>query len=572
MGGESEVLGAEVLDTLSLRYRVPAQSLHQLSEIAQRGAGSIKKSSKAGEAIRAMCTCVVFNGVYELVKLAGSDVFYYRERAYDKRNPLASILMRRINREQLDDIVKTWHRRVFPGFFESGELKRACSTVYENIEEKIVDIDTDYIAVAETLFYDSVNYKMLTPEELLDEETQTFPRVYRQMFSSARVTNDQVQVPPLSPSQVEMVKDAYQATLNDLSNRKYPQSIQEIKDWACGEEDVYRDILYMYSTAFMKEKPLGVFFPVGIGRNGKSSCMDLWASLVGTDYTSRVPLDKLGEKHFVHSLQNSVINVPDETNENFVKDQAAFRMVAAHSTYEVEKMASNEPLKLNCRFMMACPTNHVPKWTGDSAEACVKRTKAIPFNADFSDSDLMATSWGKEHFTPDFMANLAGTVLAYAAFYSRHDWEETATMIMERQGIEEDVAAQFVYFRLWDRIFDGFEHFDQVKTDFENWCRLRDMGEPPNIKRSDLLWRKYTRSKAVNPRNKREANVYRKSDPNGAKVVMFDDFRFSYKHQPLMNGMSLIDYQKHGGSIIYDLEEAGVLKTEGKKQLELRLQ
>ena len=74
MGGESEVLSADLLDTLSLSYRVPTQVLHRLSEIAQRGAGSIKKSSKAGEAIRAMCTCTVFNGVYELVKLANMDV------------------------------------------------------------------------------------------------------------------------------------------------------------------------------------------------------------------------------------------------------------------------------------------------------------------------------------------------------------------------------------------------------------------------------------------------------------------------------------------------------------------
>lgn len=572
MEDESVAISSDVLDALSFEYNVPGLVLNQLSEIAQRGRATLNKNTRTGASMRAMCTCTVFNGVFELVKLAESDVFYYRNRRFNSDSPLDSILMRCITREKLNDIVKVWHKRIFPGFFESSELKTVCNTVYENIEEKIVDIDNDYIAISDNLFYDSVNNKIVRGEDMLDEETQTFPRVYRRMFSSSQVANDQVKVPPLTDDQVDILLNEFDDVTEQLSKGKFPQNIQEINDWACGSDEIYRDIVYMYATAFMKEKPLGVFFPVGIGRNGKSSCMDLWASLVGTDYAARVPLDKLGEKHFVQSLKNAVINIPDETNEDYIKDQAAFRMVAAHSVYEVERMASNEPLKLHCRFMMACPTNHVPKWSGDSAEACVKRTKAIPFNADFSDSDLMAKSWGQEHFTPDFMAKLAGQVLAYAAYFSEHDWEETPSMIMERQGIEEEAAAQFVYFRLWDRLFDGFEHFDVVKKDFENWCRLHDItGDIPEIKRGDLLWRKYSRSKAVNPQNKREANVYRKHESGTQKIVMFDDLRFHYMHKDLMEGKRLTDYHEFGGSIIYDLEEANALKTDGKKQLSLRL-
>lgn len=572
--GQEDVLAKtfDLFDSLSNQYQFTGLLMERLKTVAKRGLKNLYKTSKAGEGMRAMITTTLFNGYYELVKLGDTDVFYYRTRQYNPDRPLDAIFMQRINREQLDDIVKTWHKRIFPDFFESSELRRSCNTVYENIEEKIVDIDNDYIAVADDMFYDSVNHAMVTAEGLLDEETQTFPRVYRKMFSSTRVSNDQVQVPPLTKEQVAILMDEYNDTLAALARGKFPQNIEEINDWACGDEEIYRDIIYMYSTAFMKEKPLGVFFPVGIGRNGKSSCMDLWASLVGTDYAARVPLDKLGEKHFVHSLKNAVINIPDETNEDYIKDQAAFRMVAAHSTYEIEKMASNEPLKLHCRFMMACPSNHVPKWTGDSAEACVKRTKAIPFNADFSDSDLTANSWGQEHFTPDFMARLAGQVLAYASYFSTHDWEETATMVMERQGIEEEAAAQFVYFRLWSKLFDGFEHFDTVKKDFENWCRLRDIGgDIPEIKRGDLLWRKYSRSGAINPQNKKEYHVYRKHEPGSAKIVMFDEMKFHYKHKDLMDGKRLIDYHEFGGSIIYDLEEEDALKTDGKRQLELRL-
>ena len=184
----------ELFDSLSSVYQFTGLLMERLKTIAKRGIKNLYKTSKAGEGMRAMITTAVFNGYYELVKLGDTDSFYYRSRRYNPDSPLDAIFMQRINREQLDDIVKTWHKRVFPDFFEASELRRACNTVYENIEEKIVDIDNDYIAVADNMFYDSVNHQIVTAEELLDEETNSFPRVYRKMFSSTRVSNDQVKV------------------------------------------------------------------------------------------------------------------------------------------------------------------------------------------------------------------------------------------------------------------------------------------------------------------------------------------------------------------------------------------
>lgn len=560
----TEVITADAMDSLQFSYGVPTRTLNEVSAIAQRTGNALSRQTKAGETARALITCTIIKGVYELVKMANSETFYYRHRKYNPDAPQEAIVMTQINREQLDDIVKTWHKRVFPGFFESSELKRACNTVYENIEEKIMDTKSDYTIVSDSLCYDSATGKLLQREELLDPESNQIPRVYRRMFDSDRVSGDQVLVPALDERQSNILLEEYNLTLEELDAGRFKQHIPEISQWACGEEDVYRDIIYMYATAFMKTKPLGVFFPVGVGRNGKSSCMDLWASLVGTRNVARVPLDKLGEKHFVTSLQRAMINIPDETNESYIKDQAAFRMVAAHATYQVERMASNEPVTLHCDFMMACPSNHIPKWSGDSAEACVKRTKAIPFNADFSASDLKAISWGQEHFTPDFMARLAGHVLAYASFFSQNEWEETATMIMERQGIEEDTASQFVYARLWSAIFCGYEDFELVKKDYSNWCKQKGVQEE-EIKRTDVFWRRYKRSRAKNPRNGREAHVYKRNDgPN--KIIMFSDLRLSNKAKTFMDGRRLCDYVELG-SLVYDLEEEGILKTDADKKL-----
>lgn len=561
----------EVLETalneMEQEYDLPALTRSNMWNLARPNHKNLHKQNKAGEGIRAMITCAAFNGVYEIVKLMNAEVFYYRKRRMDPSHPLDAIVMAPVTREELDDEVKRMHHILFPAFFESSELKKACNTVYDNIREKIMETDQDYIAVSDNLIFDAANKRLLKPEELPDP----FPRVYHKMFDSDQVTGDQVKVEPLTPVQEGILLNEYNSTLTLLENGDFPQNIEEINDWACGEEDVYRDIIHMYSTAFMKNKPLGVFFPIGVGRNGKSSCIDLWASLVGTNYTARVPLDKMGDRHYLHALQKAVINIPDETGEDIVKDDATFRMVAAHSEQDYEKMASNQSIKVKYNFMMACPMNHVPKWNGgQSADTCVRRTNPIPFNADFSKSDLSGDSWGQKHFTGDFMAKLAGQVLAVASFYSDHDWEETPTMIMERQVVREETASKYVYFKLWDAVFDGFEKFELVDEDYKNWCVLRELEAEP-MKRTELLWRKYTRTNATNPTNKRNVRVYRNRKEGLNRLVMMEDFRLPVKNNQLMNGHNLKDYQSSGGSIIYALEESGMLKQNDSNQVQLKL-
>ncbi len=555
------------LNVMEQTYDLPALTRESMWSLAKPNRKNLHKQNKAGEGIRAMITCAAFNGVYEIVKLMNAEVFYYRKRHFNPDSPLDAIVMAPVTREELDDEVKRMHHILFPAFFESSELKKACNTVYDNIREKIMETDQDYIAVSNNLIFDAVSKRLVKPEDLPDP----FPRVYHKMFDSDQVSGDQVKVAPLTPAQEDILVDEYNSTMAILESGGFPHNIQEIDDWACGEDDVYRDIIYMYSTAFMKDKPLGVFFPIGVGRNGKSSCIDLWASLVGTNYTARVPLDKMGDRHYLHTLQKAVINIPDETSEDIVKDDATFRMVAAHSENDYEKMASNNSIKVKYNFMMACPMNHVPKWNGgQSADTCVTRTHPIPFNADFRKTDLIASSWGQEHFTGDFMAKLAGQVLATSSFYSTHKWEETPTMIMERQVVREETASKYEYFKLWSAVFDGFEKFELVDNDYRNWCEARELDAEP-MKRTELLWRKYTRTNVTNPRNGREMRAYRNRKEGLNRAVMMSDFRFPSKNEQLMNGHDLQHFQQNGGSIIYALEEADMFKQEDYNQVQLKL-
>ena len=91
------------------------------------------------------------------------------------------------------------------------------------------------------------------------------------------------------------------------------------------------------------------------------------------------------------------------------------------------------------------------------------------------------------------------------------------------------------------------------------------------MKRTELLWRKYTRTNATNPLNKREVRVYRNRKEGLSRAVMMDDFRLPMKNNQLMNGHALRDYQENGGSVIYALEEAGMLKQDDSNQFQLKL-
>lgn len=518
-----------------------------------RNREALGRHNRLGSELRAVMINMVVKGVYELVKLKGANAFYYRRR-------VDGTYLQYINKEELDAITKRWYLMAFPEYTSAVDLRLACNTVMDNIQNSIPEVSSDYILVTPYLIYDAVRCRLVSVKEMRDKESG-LPLIFRRLFDSTITSGDQVKVEPLTETETGYLLQEYNAVMVELKHRKHIMHIEEIRDWACGNPDVYMDIMHMYSTAFMRNKPLGVFFPVGVGRNGKSSCNDLWASLVGTNNTARVPVGKLGERHYVMALQRAMINIPDETNEEVVKDQAAFRIVGAHGELQTERMGSNEPITLRCNFAMSCPVNHVPKWYGDSAEACVKRTMPIPFNASFDSSDLSGRSWGQEHFTKKFMITLAAHVLAYASYYSKNDWQETATMILERQGIEEDSASQYTYARLWSQVFYGFENFETLKKDYQQWCKIRGI-EPEEIKKSDVYWRRFRRSRAKTPMTGETITVYVNGrDKN--RLIMFDNIRGRHE---LMNGLRLGKYVEFG-SIIQTLEEKGYIETEATKKV-----
>lgn len=528
-------------------------ALVRFMEVFKRDrAGDRYNKPKPIELKNAVAEVVV--AIYDLVYVRSSDTIYGRhiskgEVVYDYYDD-----------RQLENLARDYYQEVF-GSYDDRLIKSIAQTIKITIRSEMDRVDGQFTQIAPDLLWDRDNTRLVRVSESGDT-----PRVFRRLFDSKIVAGDQVRVPQdeLTSEFEQVVKDNYEMVLEELRHKKFVQHLQPIKEWACGEEDVYRDIMYMYANVFMKKKQLGAFFLEGVGRNGKSAAIALARSLIGTNNSTSVNLNKMGDPSFARDLSRTLLNCPDEVSESIIADQEIFREVAAHSEITAKRYFSQDPMRIVCDFVCIFPVNHIPKWTGNSADACVKRTLAIPFNADFSGIESPSDNWAEETFNPRFMAELTGQVLAYASYFSRHRWELSETMLVEQSDIEESTAPQFVYQRMWSQVFDGYEKFSTVQKDYDNWCSINEIPESERgvIKSNDIFWRRYKRSTVTV--NGHRYNIYKYTEKGAQpKRIMFDnisDPRFT-------NGMKLIKYIEFG-SIIARMEEEECVYRDPKKKSE----
>ena len=228
---------------------------------------------------------------------------------------------------------------------------------------------------------------------------------------------------------------------NDGDLREDPR-LDFISTWSDGNHETYMDILRMFASNFMEPKPFGVYMLVGEGRNGKSVCIGLLHTIFGTSNTTRIQIKQLGEWHYNLEFANTLLNAPDEEENKIIEDQALFKSLADHGEVKLARMARQDALTVRGDFMIIVPMNHTPKWPKDGAEACIRRTRIIAFNADLSKEDAKPVDFAKETFTPKIVAFLLGTVLGVARYYLSHQFPDSSAMVEERKALEEEYGCE----------------------------------------------------------------------------------------------------------------------------------
>lgn len=373
-----------------------------------------------------------------------------------------------------------------PMRIDAKEARATAETMVERIggdEDKVREyIDNAVVQITNNLFWDG-HIGQLTESPSHE--------AYRRLFDTT--TGDESTVKWTEEQEAEwnadnteiIIKGHYKKVLEALekSNGKLPQTddlpvarIKYIEEWANGNYDTYMDMLRAIASCFLKKKPRGSYFLIGVGANGKSCYNDLIRTLFGKNNCARVALDDLNNAHVNMALANCIANLPDEQEDITLKQQKDFKSIAAHEEVDLEVYYSQEPQPVRCNFMCFYPMNHFPEWDGPGAKACLDRCWPIFFTRDFSKESTHVENFQYSTYTPENMQRLVPVVLALAAYHTKHPLEKSKTMERNKGVIEAETNSATVYRNRMFTYFNAFKNIKWLYQDYMAWCN--DMGVP----------------------------------------------------------------------------------------------
>lgn len=420
-----------------------------------------------------------------------------------------------------------------------------------------------FMAIGPQLYWDS-DKQTLAPAVPKDN------RCFIRLFDSPNRTGGGIVSYPISSFDTTfsaLVEKEYNSLLSELHALSTPnfQSIVEnctrsfrfIEEWANDDKGLYWDILTLIATVFMRQKPLGAYFLIGLSRNGKSSCVNLLHSLFGTNNTSRVRLSQIGDPHHAGTLSNSILNAPDDEDDDITKYQGVFKELAGHQLFSATKLYSNTPVYINGADMtFVFPMNTLPMWKGTSASACAKRTNPIPFLHDFSLSDNRTNNFEQTTYTRDNLGRIAGQAMALATYFNEHPeafgYSETAEA--QKESIQEDNDSVSAYKKLFHKYFCGFQNWVLLYDDYRMWCNQKEYRYAPKSSLM-LAFQEYKsekfrmNKKYPTPTGIKSAKCRRSpAHTLDANPLMEDLYLPDFK-------LTIADFHRNGESAVYDLEE-----------------
>lgn len=340
-----------------------------------------------------------------------------------------------------------------------------------------------FMAIGPSLFWDADKQTLVSS---VPKDNRCFIRLFD---SPSRVGGGIVSFPVESfdSTFTDLVETEYNSLLSNLralsAHRfeyiiaKCPRDFHFIEEWADGDAGLYWDIMTMIATVFMRQKPLGAYFLIGLSRNGKSSCANMLHSIFGTNNTSRVRLSQIGDPHFASTLTTSILNAPDDEDDDITRYQGVFKELAGHQLYSATQFYSGTPLTINgADITFLFPMNTLPKWRGTSASACSKRTNPIPFTHDFSVSDNRSNNFEQTTFTRDTLGRIVGQAMALASYFEEHPeaFGYSPSAQAQKELISEDNNNIAVYKKQFERFFCGFQKKELLYDDYRLWCNNKE--------------------------------------------------------------------------------------------------
>lgn len=405
---------------------------------------------------------------YDILALRGTDQTYYI-RPQQNGQPLQDIY-EPIDKEDFINLVTDAYEKT-TGTVDGSAIDKICDSLDKKIrkERTIPRVDNTIIQLIPDRFWNTENGDL----------THTVPKdrlCFRRLFNTVKPSRHIVKYPDgVFYDYGDILEEYVDETFAELTLSKgdleEDDDFEFVKTWACGNHGRYMDILRMFATFFMKEKPLGTYILEGNGRNGKSSLIGLIHTLMGTRNTSRLQLAELGNWHKNHCLANTLVNAPDEEKPGTLEDTDLFRTIADHGDIELDVMRGQKPISISCDFQCVSASNHMPQWEGTDAEACIRRARIIPLRADLSANDNKSFNFEEETYTPERMIHFLGTVLGIARYYMDKDFPESDSVAVQRELLQENMISYRLFYKEFVGFFGKYHKLREVYDDYVIWCK-----------------------------------------------------------------------------------------------------
>lgn len=439
---------------------------------------------------------------YDVKVVKGTDRYYMRQMDPATHIPLDPIYVPtdkealvNILTENYEKLTHTVDGAAIDKIWNSVDKKIRMSNTIDKVDNTIIQLLPD-------LFWNTEN------GDTYDELPEGYD-CFRRLFDTPKGSKHVVKYKrgdfdDLRNALVAAMKIAHKE-MKDNDDLEEDQDFEFLQTVACHDHDRYMDLIRMFATFFMKNKPLGTYILEGNGRNGKSSLIGLIHTIMGTNNTSKLQLGELGNWHKNHCLINTLVNAPDEEKQGTLENTDLFRTIADHGDIELDVMHGQHPIEVSCNFQCVSASNHMPHWEGPDAEACIRRARVIPFEADLSGNDNKSDNFEQVTYTPERVIHFLGTVLGVAKYYMHHDFPESTGDSAMKEVLKQNMVSYRIYYTEFVKYFGTYHKLrEDVFEDYIIWCKdhgydmnkFEDFREAFNISRGNK-----TRLRGDNPIN-----------------------------------------------------------------------
>lgn len=237
---------------------------------------------------------------------------------------------------------------------------------------------------------------------------------------------------------------------------------------AGGDPDIYDDIMQSIAPMIMEKKPDGVIWWIGDGANGKSTLMDALYRLFPGQLSS-ITVKRLVDGRDTPNLNGTLANIVKESSEGRIDDTEIYKSIGTHEDFGAHKFHSQEGITIRGNLHHIFSGNSIPVFN-DKGFSARRRTFIIPFNQQF-ESD---PTFEERTFTPEFFGQLAHEMCVYATRLKRQGYRYKFSARTMAAKAEYDTEANNAEEYTQELLRDGvvaFDNFNDVRNDYENWCR-----------------------------------------------------------------------------------------------------